>query len=475
MKRYLLNFNFFSKSNWLNTYRPYLVFFILAFLLFGQTILFNYTNFDDNLLLNQRAFFNKPSNIATIFSTDAFFSVNKVYFRPILNLTYMADSLLSGSQIFFYHLSNILLHFLAVCLLFYFLKKITQKKTLSFVLSLFFMVHPALVQAVAWIPGRNDSLLTIFVLAAMLFLIKFSEEHKLGSFLAYFIFFLLALLTKETALFLPLLIIVYFLTINRKNKLGQADKLLIFSGSGLAIFIWFLMRKLALAGGAPLDLNLVINNLPIAFTMSLKMIGTAILPFNLAVINTNFDSSFIYSLIILPILIVALFLSHQKRNNYILFGAFWFLLFFIIPFLFSDASSYLSHRSYLSLIGILIILSEIDWLKNLDWYKKNIKIATSILFILFFVLSFKHSLNFKDPLSFWRSAAINSPHSSLAHNNLGLVYFEQNNTEAALAEYSQALLINPGQKTTHYNIGLIYLKENNLAERKTGIIRQTRL
>ena len=144
MKKYLLNFKIFANSDWLNTYKPYLVFFILAFLLFGQTILFNYTNFDDNLLLDKKDFFNNAADIGTIFSSDAFFSINKVYFRPILNLTYMSDSIISGSQIFFYHFSNIILHFLAVCLIFYFLKKITRKLIPSFVLSLFFMVHSGL-------------------------------------------------------------------------------------------------------------------------------------------------------------------------------------------------------------------------------------------------------------------------------------------------------------------------------------------
>ena len=314
----------------------------------------------------------------------------------------------------------------------------------------------------AWIPGRNDSLLTILIISAFLFLVEFSEKYNLKSFLAYFACLLLALLTKEVAIFFPFIAILYFLTIGRENKLSSSDKLLLISGSVLAFFIWFLMRKLALESGAPLDLSLVIHNLPTALIMFFKMIGQAILPFNLAAINTNLNSSIIYSLIILPILIIAIIFSKQKRNNYILFGAAWFLIFFLVPFLFSDASSYLSHRSYLALIGILIILSEIDFIKNSDWSKKTFRITTIILLGVFFVASFRYSLNFKDPLSFWRSAVLSSPNSALAHNNLGLVYFEQNNPDAAISEYSKALLINPKQRTTHYNMGMVYLAQNNL-------------
>jgi len=461
MEKLRLRLKEIINSERLVIWRPYLIFFLVAFLLFGQTLFFKQTNFDDNILVDKQEIFSNLKNIPTIFVSDAFFSVNKVYYRPILNLSYLLDASFSNSSLFVYHLGNILIHILAVCLIFFFLKKITKQPILSFVFSLFFLIHPALVQAVAWLPGRNDSLLTIFVLAAVLFFIRFTQEKHLPSFIAYFVFLLLALLTKEVAIFLPLILVAYTLTIGRRDKLEKTDKLFLILGSGLALFIWFIMRALALEGGAPADLSLIINNLPQAFIMAFKMSAQAILPLSLAVISGQ-NVSYIPSLIIIPVFALALIRSKQRRNGHVLFGLFWFLLFFFIPFLLSDASAYLNHRLYLPLIGVLIMLGEIDWLKNLDWQKKSVKAVTAILFTLTFLFSFQYSANFKDALSFWQSAVNRSPESALAHNNLGSVYSEQNNLEAAGREYSKALEINPVQRMAHYNLGIIYLKQNNL-------------
>jgi hypothetical protein len=466
MKNYFSNLKFFSNSGWLNTWKPYLIFFVVVFAVYGHTLSFGLTNFDDNLLVEKQEIFNSFKNIGTLFSTDAFFSVSRVYYRPILNLTYMIDASISGSKIFFYHLDNILLHFLAVCPIFYFLKKLTNKTYLAFVLSLFFLIHPVLTQAVVWIPGRNDSLLTILIMAAVLCFMRFSSQSRLGSFLAYLIFLFLALLTKEVALFLPLLIIFYFLTIGKKDQLENSNKLLIVFSSAAVVFIYFLMRRLALDGGAPLDLNLVIKNLPVAMAMAFKMSSQVILPAKFAVLNTELDSSSIYSLIVLPILLIVIFFSRQRRNDYVWFGVFWFLFFFLVPFILSDGSAYLSHRMYLPLIGFLIILSEIDWLKNLDWQSKRVWVITTILLILLASMTYRNSLNFKDPLSFWQRAVEDSPHSSLAHSNLGSIYSEQNNLAGALSEFSRSLELNPEQRTTHYNLGVVYLEKNNLAAAK---------
>lgn len=457
MEKYFHNFKGFFNPNWLNTWRPYFYFFVFVFIIFGQTLTFERTNFDDNLLTEKQEIFNNFENVATIFSTDAFFSIIKVYYRPILNLTYLFDASISGSKIFFYHFGNLWLHFLAVCLIFYFFKKITGKPPLSFVLSLFFLIHPALVQAVAWLPGRNDSILTIFVVAAVLCFMKFSSERKLIPFLGYSVFLFLALLTKEVAIFLPLLIIFYFFTVGKQDKLSLSDKSLVIFVSGAVVFIWFLMRKLALEGGAPPDLNLIKNNIPMALVMSFKMFSQAIFPVNLAVLNFEPDSSFIYSLIVLPIFISAIIFSRQKRKEYITFGIFWFLLFFFVPFLFSEASTYLSHRLYLPLVGIFIVLSEIDWVKNLDWHKKSVKAVTIILLAIISISAYKYSLNFKNPLIFWQSALKSSPHSFVVHNNLGAVYLEKNNLEEAKKEFELVLKITPNFYKAWSALGDIYL------------------
>lgn len=440
---------------------PYLIFFILTFSVYSQTLFFGYTNLDDNVLSAQSDVFSNFKNIGAIFSTDVFFSSNKLYFRPILNLSYMIDTQIGGSSPYIYHLGNIILHFLAGCLIYIFLKKIIKNNFLAFWLSLLFLVHPALAQAVAWIPGRNDSLLTIFVLAAFLSLINFFRNPRPAPFLAYLGFLFLSLLTKETALFLPVLVVIFWLTIGKKDKLSAENKWLIIFGSISVSFIWFLIRQLALSGGKHIAIAAILKACPSAIITAFKISSQAIWPFNQSVLTVSADFPLIYSLIIWPLLATAIVLSRRRKNEYLLFGLAWFIIFFVIPFFFS-ADAYFSHRLYLPIIGLLIVFSEIDWIKKLNWQNKK-TIGGLILIVLFFsIFALNYSNNFRDVLTFSQVAVKNSPHSSFAHAGLGVAYLDRNNFPMAIKEFQESLNLDPSASLVHYNLGLAYFREQKL-------------
>lgn len=451
-------------NNWraLRSWRPYFLIFIIGFLLYSQTLFFDLTYLDDNtLIIDRHEVLSDIKNISTIFSTDAFFSGTNFYYRPFLNLSFMFDAQLGGDSLVIYHLDNIFLHIITVCLIFIILKKILKKKPLAFFLSLIFLVHPALTQAVAWLPGRNDSLVAIFVLLSFLCLLSFSARPRPLSLVGYSLFFLIALLTKETAIFFPFLAIIYFFTIGRQNRLNNNDKFLVILFSFASIVIWWLMRSLAFQQeniGLSAAFWSIINNLPSAFIMGAKMI----LPFNLSVLPVPADSFFILSLIAWPLLIIALILSHQKRKFYLLFGAAWFLIFFIPPFAISAAAPYiLEHRLYLPMIGFLIVLSEIDWIKNLDFTKKKVKFIAAIILLVLLIITWQHSPKFSDRLTFWQAAANDSPHSPLANRNLGAMYYLDGKYDQAIVYYNRALKLNPQEAMAHNNIGLIYFEKEN--------------
>lgn len=190
MKDNFLKKHFFFPG-WLNTWRPYFLFFLIIFIIYGQTIFFGLTYLDDNtLILDKHEILGDFRNIKTIFSTDAFFSDNRLYYRPMLNLSFMIDAQLGSLNYAVYHISNLLWHLLACSLIFLIFKRLFKKPQLSFYLTLLFLVHPVLTQAVAWLPGRNDSLVAVFILLAFWFFLNFIENYKLSSLLTYLGFFL---------------------------------------------------------------------------------------------------------------------------------------------------------------------------------------------------------------------------------------------------------------------------------------------
>ncbi|MFA7087989.1 MAG: tetratricopeptide repeat protein [Patescibacteria group bacterium] len=452
----------FLEISWLEGWRPYFLIFAIGFLLYSQTLFFDFTYFDDStLILEKTEILSDFKNINLLFSTDAFFSGVKIYYRPLLNLSFMLDAQADATLPVFYHLSNILIHCLASILVFLLLTKLINKRSLAFFLSLIFLIHPIMTQAVAWIPGRNDSLLAVFVLASFILFLEFLRRPRLLYYLGYLFFLFCSLFTKESAVALPVLVILYFLFIDG-GFLKRSDKWLLVAGSAVTGFVWFLSRTLALGSGSVDYLSAlegIVKNSPAL----LVAVGKLIFPFNLSVLPILEDSTLVYGLIALPILILALIFSRGKRINRLIFGAGWFLMFLLPSFIrFNDQPDFLEHRLYLPLVGFFLLIAEIDWIKELDFEKKKNKIISGLILILFLVLTINQSTYFKDQLVFWGRAAQDSPHSALAHRNLGAMYYFAGRKDEAVVEYKKSLALNEGEEMAHNNLGVIYMERGDL-------------
>lgn len=443
---------------------PYLIIIIFGLALYGRTAFFGFTFLDDSaLILDNYPVISDLRNVGTVFSSDVFFSEDKSYYRPLLNVSLMLDAALGGAEPTVFHLTNILLHIIAACLVFLMFLKLGRSRGLSLFLSLLFLVHPVLSQAVAWIPGRNDVLLAIFVLSAWISFLNFSERPRLSTYLGYLFFFWLALLTKESALFLPAVVIIYFLWV-QPARVNRPDRWLLAIGSGAVAFFWLLMRRFALGqlGGGSLA---AVASLGANISALLVYIGKILLPVDLKSFPVLEDSRLIYGLIALPVLAICLWLSRHKRWPFLLLGVVWFLLFLLPSFIrLSGLPDFLEHRAYLPLIGFLIVMAEIDFIGAADWNARRAWLAGGAALVLLAGISFWHAGIFRERLAFWEAAAAGSPHSPLVQRNLGAMYYLQGEPSKAEEHYRLALDLNPREEMAHNNIGVIYLDQKKYEE-----------
>lgn len=462
MKKDFFKKHFFI-TGWLATWRPYFLLLVLIFLVYGRSLFFDLTFLDGNtLILDKQEILSDISNLSSIFTTDAFFSENRLYYRPMLNVSFMFDALFGSLNYAVYHLSNIIWHFLAVVLSFALLSRLFKRKQLAFLLAVIMAVHPALSQAVAWLPGRNDSLVTVFAILSFWFFLNFLEKEKISNFIALSLFFFLSLLSKETVIFLPLLFIAYFFIFRYDWRVKGRNLLLSLLGSGTVMFIWFLLRDVALRGGqinsTSAFISILENLLP-----SGAMMAKIFLPFNLSGLLVAVDTSYIYILIILPILIFLFIFSKYKDWRYILFGFFWFGIFFFPPFIIAEAAPFLlEHRLYLPYLGLAIAAFGFSELRSFSWVRKRHLLIAAILTLFFAGISFFHIGIFSDRLTFWESAAASSPHSPLAQKNLGAMYYLDGNLDKAEIRFRQALNLNPDEAMVHNNLGAIYIDRGDL-------------
>ena len=440
---------------------PFLILIGIGLVLYFQVLFFGFTYLDDNnLILDNAGFLSQLSNLFTSFQIDVFhlFNHSAFYYRPILTISLILDYQLSGPHPFMYHFTNLVLHLLASCLVFLFLKKLNYRKELSLLFAMIFLAHPALVQAVAWIPGRNDSLATVFVLAAFIFLVQYLKDNKLKYFVWHLIFLALAVFTKEIALFFLLPAIFYFYFLNQRRNLKIRRGWWLLSWISIA-GLWFLARSFALQGLGSLGFKAMLQSVYLNFPGLIQMLGKIFFPFNLSVLPIIQDTTFVYGLVAVLLSAGLLLWTKNKRWPYIFFGLSWFLIFLLPAFIRPNpagVADFIEHRLYLPIIGFFIFLLETDLLKKLNFKRVYHLILLGLVLITLCVLTVRHSRNFSNRSAFWQNAVENSPHYPLANRNLGAMYYLDGKLDQAELEFKKALALNPSEEMAHNNLGLVY-------------------
>ena len=443
------------------TKQAFLLIWIVGFCLYFRSLFFGFTYLDENvLILDNLKFLQNWSNIRRAFTQEVFFISHSsaAYYRPLLTISFMFDSLFSGTSPFMYHLSNIILHLAASSLVYKLLTKLKYNAALSLFLALVFTVHPVLTQAVAWLPGRNDSLLTVFVLGGFIFLLRYLEKRRWYLYMGQLLLFAAALFTKETALVMPVVFGFYLIFVGKVREVGVFLKL--FIGWGIVVVPWYLLRRLALKDPISMTVDDVLRSLWENLPALVQFMGKIFFPFNLSVLPIMQDTTFVWGVAGLGILSILVFLEvWQGKTWRPVFGIVWFLAFLLPSFIRPNptlVADFIEHRIYLPLFGIFIILAQSKALQSFNWQKLVYKFGGLTVLGIFALITFWHSGNFANRLVFWKNAAANSPHSPLGQRNLGAMYYLAGQPDLAEVYYKKSLALNEYEPMVHNNLGLIY-------------------
>ncbi|MCX7840271.1 MAG: glycosyltransferase family 39 protein [Anaerolineae bacterium] len=129
------------------------------------------------------------------------------WYRPIQGMVFGIEWILFGGNPLGYHAVNVLVHLVNCLLLFALVARVTCRWRAALLSALIYAGLPLISVAVFW-PGDADFLLTCFYLSALLCWIVYLQQRARRFFVATFIFFLLALLTKEFGVTLPLVLLL---------------------------------------------------------------------------------------------------------------------------------------------------------------------------------------------------------------------------------------------------------------------------
>lgn len=352
---------------------------------------------------------------------------NGFYYRPIIELSFYLDNLLWGLEPGIMHVENILLHCTNAVLVYYLARRIlvrydNETQLVSLMAALLFALHPVNVESVAWIAGRTDPLLTMFVLFASYYWLNWLEKPGWQSITVTLMLFAAALLTKETAItfiavafllalvwpgkatgrqrfkalsivIVPVLLLLVLVLVFRSSTSGLSRFLsmnnlsLVQSTWELLVALGFYVRKLIF----PFPLNFAIYTVHPMY----GLLGVLLLPVLWLVYRSNrLSGAFFISsvLIILPAMLVAV-----KQIAW-------------TPF----AERYLYLASAFFVFGLVSIVKS-----------RNRQLSVALLTCIVILLcvsgfgSFKRNLLWKDSFSFFQDAVVKSPEFGSVYYSLG--------------------------------------------------------
>lgn len=424
-------------------------------LLYAFTLTFGFSPLDDHDLIGQRIQELRDLSKLSESFTNSVFTV--AYYRPLLTLTFRLDAILGGGETWLFHATNVGWHALCMVLLYLSLLTFGLKGRTAALWAAIVAVHPVHVHAVAWIPGRNDLMQAALALGLWLTLFHWRWDPKrTGWLIGHFVLFILALLTKESAVLFPVLLLAGDWVVRGLRRKEAYIALLVGWVTIAAVY-------LHIRSGIVSDPSYPWSGKLIAYVLAetgkafVIYFGKYFLPFNLGIMPYPQDQTHIFGIVALAAVSLGT-LGGVRNWKLLVFGVLWLGLTLVLPTvtgaLGTTTGGNMEHRLYLGCFGLVLALSQ---LRVSDRLPERSRQAVSIGVALLFVgITATRIPLYRTQLSYANAAIKNSPTSYFTWLIRGRVHKRENRPEEALADFEKAVALQPGAASIYLSIGLLY-------------------
>lgn len=381
--------------------------------------------------------------------------------RPVVNLSYAFDRGFWGFTSFGFHVTNVVLHIVAVGLFYGWCTRALGDASKSddstpsdqrfipewgaFFAAAVFALHPVMSAAVGYVSGRSELLAAAGVLASLTFARRaiVTGNQTAGALAA--VFGTTAIASSSSAAALPLLVLAYDAWVLRDPgwTLRAAR---IYAPATLAVTVaaaWYLTGI-----DLPAVRHGVFENLLTEGFVVWRYLGLLLVPVGQAlvhqvrVISTPLDPA---GLILLPLLAGCIAFAVWKRRTHPLpaFGVIWFVAVLaptasLIPV--RDAMA--EHRLYLASAGLLLGAASFA-ARPLATYRAA-RAALAIVLVLLAFGTYRRNQVWSDPMTLWEESVRRSPGAWQAHWGYGELLREIGRCDRAAHEYESVLRLHPG-------------------------------
>jgi tetratricopeptide (TPR) repeat protein len=452
------------------------VFLALAVLaVFGQTGGFGFVNYDDPMYVYENPVVQEGLTWKGALWALTYGQIG--HWHPLTWLTHMGDCQIYGLWAGGHHWTNVALHAFTTVLLFLVLRVMTGALWRSAFVAAVFAMHPLRAESVAWIAERKDVLSGVFFMLTLWAYARYVRQPTRGRYVAVALLYVLGLLSKNMLVTLPFLLLLLDWWPLGRMKLAEPVGGKAGSRSPGVPF-WGLVKEkvplLLLSAGSCIATALVPEHIwrgghvPV-----LERVGNALVCYVVYLRQMVFPTGLVIpylfppkglpmwkvctALIALAAVTAGVFASRRQRP-YLLVGWLWYLG-MLVPAIGLVQISFYAHAdryTYLPGIGMAIAgtWAVADW--SVGWKHRRVILAGLMMAVMGTLTVCGHiqTSYWRNSQSLWTHVLACAPSNCVAHNCLGIDFFEKGNKEKAIVEYRKALETNPDNAESLVNLGI---------------------
>jgi protein O-mannosyl-transferase len=462
----------------------------LTSLVYLETINFQFV-YDDISQIRENKHLRSWEYIPQYFTDHTWSHIFQVgnYYRPIFLLWLLINYSLFEQNPMGWHITTILVHLVAVVLVYVLINRISRDRILAGIATLIFALHPTHIESVAWISGVTDPLLLVFLASSFLcYLNKLDNSKKYPNlwWITSLIFYSIAIFEKETAIIFPVILLYFTLKFQLTNEATKHEvnyrrwqsALLLISPYLLISGVYLIVRFIVLNGLS--HKTVILSNTTIIYTAPTILWGyTKLLmwPFGL---SAFYDTPYITSprsmsflLSTLGIIGLGIGLWYWSRQNKLIGLASVWLIVPLLPLLnisvFHEGEILHDRYLYVPSVGFSIIMAIA--IRSINIGSRNLlalpaaqTIALISITCLLTLGVLSQTLPWSSDLKLFSHGLRIAPQNNLAAIFLCNHLAERGEYDVAIKLCEEVLKRKPNNWHANYNLGHIYYKMDQLKE-----------
>jgi Tfp pilus assembly protein PilF len=450
----------------------------LVWVVFGQTLRYDFVNYDDPHYVYQNTRITSGINLANM--AWAFTHVHSENWHPLTTITHMLDCQLHRLNAGWHHFTNVLLHCLAVVLLFVALERMTGALWRSAFVAAVFAVHPLHVESVAWIAERKDVLSALFFMLTLLAYLHYTRAPSIRRYLTVGFVVVLGLMSKPMLVTLPfvLLLLDYWplgrfegRKSNTRRQLIRlvVEKIPLIALSAVSSMVTFLAQRGAIGWTEQLPMPARISNSLVAYVVYIRQMFW---PAGLAVFYPHPESRLpIWEISLASIVLVGITAAafvFRKKAPYFVTGWLWYLgmLVPVIGLVQVGWQGHADRYTYLPQIGLYIAVTWTVTDLTHSWRFQRIALGVAAVLIVG-ALSCRAWLQtsyWRDSKTLFTHALAVTSNNDVALNNLGIIFLDKGQLDDAISKLQAAIDLRPENAPAHDNLAKALLRKGQITE-----------